>query len=287
MRPRPAKPRRVVTKVMTRAHPVVRPVFIATNTMFIQAPMTYALHQHLSHELIFVGEGRYTCRVNHVPLEIRRNQLLVVAPGDWHEDFFIPPLALHGLHFSLEVPALAARAQLFRPGITAPEQVIDCSRELRASMLELLREVEVGDSIDAGLQDALVGVFFWKLMRALPKSALSPHWFDVPQEVAFLARLRQIFRKHQDGALAIADMADALGISPSSLSAKCRRYLGRSPQQAFTASKIERAEALLAQTDMSIQEVSDYLGFGDPFHFSKVFKRCAGVAPSHRRRTSR
>jgi AraC family transcriptional regulator of arabinose operon len=49
----------------------------------------------------------------------------------------------------------------------------------------------------------------------------------------------------------------------------------------------QAAERLLAQ-DASIGRVAEELGFSDPFHFSRVFKKVFGVPPgqfarSHRR----
>ena len=45
------------------------------------------------------------------------------------------------------------------------------------------------------------------------------------------------------------------------------------------ASRIERACVLLATTNCSIQEISNSVGFEDPFYFSRAFKEVKGLSP--------
>ena len=43
--------------------------------------------------------------------------------------------------------------------------------------------------------------------------------------------------------------------------------------------RIERSCVLLVGTDLSVQEISNSVGFEDPFYFSRVFKEFKGVSP--------
>ena len=36
---------------------------------------------------------------------------------------------------------------------------------------------------------------------------------------------------------------------------------------------------MLKSTDKQINEISDFLGFSDPYYFSKVFKKITGLSP--------
>ena len=48
--------------------------------------------------------------------------------------------------------------------------------------------------------------------------------------------------------------------------------------------RIEKAKILLLMTDKSVEEISDEIGFGDKYYFSKFFKREVGVSPLHFKR---
>ena len=52
-----------------------------------------------------------------------------------------------------------------------------------------------------------------------------------------------------------------------------------SPKRFLLEYRIERACAMLAGTDLSIQEISNSVGFEDPFYFSRAFKEIKGVSP--------
>jgi AraC-like DNA-binding protein len=44
--------------------------------------------------------------------------------------------------------------------------------------------------------------------------------------------------------------------------------------------RIAEAQRLLRLPDASVTMVSEHLGFENPYHFSRVFRRHTGVAPS-------
>ena len=77
-------------------------------------------------------------------------------------------------------------------------------------------------------------------------------------------------------------MARELGISPRHLTGLCRRLFGDSPARLLLRLKLRRADEMLRYGDRRVKEVSDALGFANPFHFSRVFRRHLGRSPSQR-----
>ncbi len=52
----------------------------------------------------------------------------------------------------------------------------------------------------------------------------------------------------------------------------------------ITTYTIGQAKHLLSQTDLSIKEIAEQLGFPEQFAFRKYFKRVVGVSPSEYRK---
>lgn len=77
-----------------------------------------------------------------------------------------------------------------------------------------------------------------------------------------------------------ADTANAVNLSQSHLRALFEKWLGESPKQFHTRTRIDYAKRLLAEQHLAISEVALQVGFTDVRHFLKVFKQVTGVTPS-------
>jgi len=78
-----------------------------------------------------------------------------------------------------------------------------------------------------------------------------------------------------------AHTAAAVGLSQSHLRALFEKWLGESPKQFHTRCRINQARRLLSEQRLPVFEVAYHVGFTDAHHFSRVFKKMTGVAPSH------
>ena len=124
----------------------------------------------------------------------------------------------------------------------------------------------------------LTGVLLQLLARTGPlvEEALHRQLHRFAKPSAVLAQLRD----HLSAEVRINDLADTLGMTPSSLSRAFRRDTGMSLKE-FMARRLHRqACALLADDTLKIQNVSRLLGFRDPGHFSRFFTARGGEAPS-------
>lgn len=77
----------------------------------------------------------------------------------------------------------------------------------------------------------------------------------------------------------VEQLADHFSVSHSSLYRKFIKRYQMSPKRFLLEYRIDRACILLSTTDHSVQEVSNSVGFDDPFYFSRVFKEIRGVSP--------
>lgn len=76
------------------------------------------------------------------------------------------------------------------------------------------------------------------------------------------------------------EVAAELEITPSYLSRIFKKVTQKSFSDYIAEVKIEEAKKLLLQDNNKIYEVSNMLGYDDPYYFSKVFKRVTQMTPS-------
>jgi AraC-like DNA-binding protein len=89
---------------------------------------------------------------------------------------------------------------------------------------------------------------------------------------------------HLTEPLSMTEVAEAGGLSPSSLRQHFRAEMGCSPGDYVTRRRIERAEQLLHDPQRSITEVAMALGFNTSAYFTAVFKRLTGSNPQEYRK---
>lgn len=75
-------------------------------------------------------------------------------------------------------------------------------------------------------------------------------------------------------------LARRVGMSPRHFARTFKAHLGTSPAALVANARIEAAQRLLAQSDLSVQAVAAEVGFGSEETFRRTFFRVAGVSPS-------
>lgn len=79
-------------------------------------------------------------------------------------------------------------------------------------------------------------------------------------------------------------MADYVNVSESYFHMLYKQIYGISPTRDIINSRISSAQSMLANTNMSIGEISKSLGFNNPYHFSRQFRQITGKSPSFYRK---
>jgi len=92
-------------------------------------------------------------------------------------------------------------------------------------------------------------------------------------------RIGTVIERHLRGNPTVREIARELRISPRHLTGLCPRLFGDSPARLLLGLKLRRAEEMLRYGDRRVKEVSEALGFANPFHFFAVFRRHHGRSP--------
>jgi AraC-like DNA-binding protein len=74
-------------------------------------------------------------------------------------------------------------------------------------------------------------------------------------------------------------LAQVAGLSRAAFAQRFKRVAGDTPAHYLSRVRIQRAMDLLRATDDSMERIAERVGYGDPFVFSKAFKRIQGVSP--------
>ncbi len=84
--------------------------------------------------------------------------------------------------------------------------------------------------------------------------------------------------------LTLAEIAGAARMSPHHFARSFKKDTGLSPHRYVVQRRVERAKALLANTDLTVFEVAKAVGFANHSHLSSHVRRLLGVSPGALRR---
>ena len=224
-------------------------------------------------EYVAEGHGYFTC--NGQTTALKPGILFGYAPGSSHviSTSAEQPLLKYFLDFS------GPRARDIFRSLPLNEGGTAWIRQPHA-ILDLFQQI-----VDAGqepryLSQKLCSSLFEVLLLRIEQNAMRPEEakcraFETYARASY--ELSTSFRTLRS----TADLARKLKITPAYLARLFQRYANASPHKTLIGIKMAEAASLLVGTDASVTHAAAYVGFSDPYHFSRVFKSYYGSAPAH------
>lgn len=104
------------------------------------------------------------------------------------------------------------------------------------------------------------------------------------QRENFIQNLNQFLLTHLAEDLSVARLMEEFHLSKNKLYDSCGRYLNVGIAEHIKALRIKEAQKKLKETDLSVREISDQVGFNDYNYFCRVFKKEVGVSATQYRK---
>ena len=231
-------------------------------------------------QLLYVQSGQATLQVEGITRQLETAALQVIPALSVHRFSFAPDI--RGYILSLAQP-LAERlnAQLAAPALN----VAHChavNSEQRKQLDPLFAAIsdeytQHKPGRDSMLHALITMLSIWLDRRSI---ALSSSGMPAPERgreqlQAFTRLVSVHLREHWS----IEHYAEQLNISAAWLNSLCRRLTDQSALQIINQRLVLEAKRDLVYTTLTINQISDRLGFSEPAYFSRFFKRCTGQSP--------
>jgi transcriptional regulator of acetoin/glycerol metabolism/AraC-like DNA-binding protein len=116
------------------------------------------------------------------------------------------------------------------------------------------------------------------VISALEKMAPTPQAHGGLSPAA-MRRVRDYVDAHLGGSMDLAMLAGIAGVSIHHFARGFKRSVGVTPHHYLMQKRVERAQDLLARTDLSMSEIAYAGGFSDQSHLARHFRQMLGVTP--------
>lgn len=204
-------------------------------------------------------------------------EVLLVPAGARHALTFEAGTVADGLHIDFSLHhAVDVFSGYAVPTVIADEAAAGVARATATLTALLARQDDASLQGAAARQAAAYGF----LARVLAVSRALP---ERRRHLAALKRLTgalALIDGRLDRAPTVEELAERCALSRNRFTELFKAALGQTPKQYLDQRRLRRAMSLLVHSDQAIAEIAEGLGFCDPFHFSKRFKRLTGESPS-------
>jgi AraC-like DNA-binding protein len=245
-------------------------------------------HRHTFHEIVHVtgGTGRHVVDINRFAL--RPPNLSFIAPGQVHHWENISGLEGHVILFTddflLDHPAdrdvLRGLGQ--RSWLDLPDDAAEWTARLVA---DLDCEYRSGAEGFPGVLRALLHILVTRAARLPAHHPAAPPTTVPRTRPASVATEFLTLLGTAEGCLrSVSECAGHLGVSVSYLSETVKASTGRTPGELIRQTRVHEAKRLLLRTELTVRQVADRVGFGDPAYFCRFFRRETGASPGDFRR---
>ena len=245
------------------------------------APVLYGEdHAHGHAELCLLLEGRCRFSFEHAGCVLQAGDLVVLPAGLPHAEAYVRPgegyrLAWWSLN---EAEPRLHVTRYARRGGFAMEHLMNLAllpADAREKLAKLRARAASARRPDAdAVREAMLSVTL-----ALYRRVLDGGEAQLDSRAQLVRRATEFVRANTGRALALADVANAVHVSPNYLTSLFRAETGTPLGRFILAERIALAQRRLRPAGATVKSVAAELGFADPFTFSRAFKRVTGQSP--------
>ena len=236
-------------------------------------------HNHLELFYIVGGRGQFLIRDQLHPVNV--NDLVIINPGVSHTEVSLNAQPLEYIVLGIEGIELETGADG-----NGDFSILDHvgSVEVSGCLRNILREMELKSPGYEDVCQAYMEILIIRLMRNTTLSVPAEPQLGAGNRQC--AAVRRYIDLHFKEALTLDQLAEEAHMNKYYLSHTFKKEYGVSPINYMITRRIEESMYLLAETDLSLSQIAQLLGFSSLSYFSQVFRRTQGTSPmEYRQRT--
>jgi AraC-like DNA-binding protein len=231
-------------------------------------------YNRLAMVYVLRGQGAYYDSLGYA-VDLKEGDVFFRFPDRAHTGTIAPNSQWHECFVSLrsEWYNIFQKLELIRPDQV--RHTMGITEEIPSCIYGLMGQMR---SADTPTETSSLEFEIASLMRRVLVYARQNRNAKTPN-IELLKHARESIRNQANQACSIEQLLSQQGLSYSRLRSLFRQIYGISPGEYRTQIRIENACTLLENTELSIKEIAEKLGYADAFIFSKQFKQRVARSP--------
>lgn len=229
-------------------------------------------HTHDSPTICAVQSGRFTEYYAGKAVDCEAGIVKVTPAGEPHWNRFAA-VDTYGVRIDVDMARFDTRQSIAR---LLDERLFFPAGAFAGLTRELLAEIARPDAVSSVAAEGLLLEFLARMARLSgARSTPRQRWLTHAD-----ALVRDMYRS----SLTVADVADTVGVHPSTLARAYRQEFGCTIARRIRQLRLDHAASALTTTTTPLSEIALQAGFYDQSHFSNAFRRHFGTSPGLYRR---
>lgn len=239
-------------------------------------------HTHTHMELFYIVGGKGQFLIEDQLYPVNANNLVIINPNVTHTEVSLNAQPLEYIVLGIDGLELVT-------GETSNGQfnILDHfeSVEISSCLRNILREMELKNTGYEDICQAYMEILIIRLMRSIDLAVpTDPQLGSGNRQCAAVKRYIDL---HFKESLTLEQLSQEAHMNKYYLAHAFKREYGVSPINYMTSRRIEESKYLLAETDLSMSQIAQLLGFSSLSYFSQVFRRTQSITPMEYRQSTR
>ena len=239
------------------------------------------LHTHNHTELFFIVSGKGQFLIQDQVFPVAANNLVIINPNVTHTEDSLNAQPLEYIVLGIDGFEVAENANGSFCILDHFESV-----DISSCLRNILREMEQKQTGYEDICQAYMEILVIRLMRNI---ALSVQADPLPKVSgnSQCAAVRHYIDLHFKEPLTLDQLSEEAHINKYYLSHIFKQEYGISPINYMISRRLEESKYLLAETDLSMSQIAQLMGFSSLSYFSQVFRSTQGVSPKEYRQNQK
>lgn len=250
-------------------------------------------HAHNAVEIMYVINGTCLVEVNDVSIAMKKGEFILLDANIRHNLQVEngKPCRMLNVEFGFHkedtglpsIDVIAKGSEKFRQLLRSdkPYIVLRDSEEIYITLKSLIMELDRDDSEG----NLLVQLLYFQLLIRLSRLYCETWNKNPGTGVMHVKKALQYMHQHYDRDIQIKDIAAAANVHSGYLHRIFKNSKGCTINEYLMKIRMEKAKLLLANTDIQIIDISNYIGINSRQYFAFVFKKYTSLSPSMYRKS--
>ena len=235
---------------------------------------TYWKKGRRDYQILYVASGKAHFWFNGIEEIVDSGHMVLYKPKDVQK--YVYYVEDHPEVFWIHFTGYDVKNILEYHGISLDQHVFFSGTlpEYKMSFRKIIRELQ---QCEYGYEDYIASLFNNILLLVSRQQQNGENYtVTIPEEIEMAV---SYFNENYNTKISVAQYAESLHISTNWFIRNFKQHMKISPAQYLLSLRMVNAQSLLENTDYSVGEIAEIVGYDNQLYFSRVFKKEYGISP--------